>query len=140
MESVQESNNASKDLKQMDKTINEIYMDDLIETAIGVDPTAMYQLLNKMDSMIEHPERDRVFSACVDEVACGIDRQLKEYFTALPADWELKNQSDLKLNSAIEINSNIIFNLLNHMEERIERTERNLAELRKEEVIYAAVI
>lgn len=140
MESIApKSNNAKKELDLTAKKINEIYMDDLIETAIGFEPTAMYQLLNKMDSMIEHPEHDYAFSAYVDQLACGIDHQLKEYFVDLSSGLELENQSDLKLRSAIEINSNLILKMLS-MEERLEETERNLAKLRKAEVIYADVI
>jgi len=141
MESASKRNNRSKDLKQMGKTINEIYNDDLIETAIGVDPAAMYQIMNRMEVMTEKTERDLGFVAYVDELADGIDMQLNEYLTNLSPSWEHKEKSDLKLVSAVEINSNAIYDLLNRMEARLESTERNLAELRKKkEVVYAAVI
>lgn len=61
--------NACKAVEQNNTNINEVYMDDMIETAIGIEPAAMYQLLKKMDAMIESAERDHAYPAYVDEVA-----------------------------------------------------------------------
>lgn len=141
MESIRQSSGVNNGIEQTSQTINENYMDNMIETAIGADPVAMYQLLNKLDSLTEHPERDRAFSAYIDELAGGIDDQLKEYLGDLSfAGSEIMTPSILNPRSDMDINYNTI-KVLNDLEARLERIERNLELLCKEEKVkFKAVI
>lgn len=104
MESITDNENTCKHDGQIEKAINEIYLDNMIETAIGIEQTAMYGLIHRMDAITQ------------------TEVQFK--------DTSFGDDADQKLNAAADINTKTIIDLLNRMEERLNKTERNLAELK----------
>ncbi|NLV22058.1 MAG: hypothetical protein GXY49_08750, partial [Syntrophomonadaceae bacterium] len=68
----------------MENINHEAYIDEVIATAVDVEPGAMYYVLERMENGIkatsDSTEKDSMLAAYVDEIIAGIEQSFKDQF------------------------------------------------------------